>query len=595
MKRTRFTLKQRLYALAFIIIAIFLIVAGVMIYSIKRIERINEAKSTAMKLDAYTLKLRKHEKDFLAHDIINPNFYKTGTSEHVEAYLNDLNRTLLLNDSLKIGNFYKTAGIEKEVNTVNNLYENYRGIFLKLVNEQKLRGFKDYGLVGEMRKVIHEVENMLSQIDGEEDLKIHMLTLRRHEKDFLLRNDLSYIPKFKNEVLAFKNTLSDSNFEEEQQKAINLLIDKYKNAFIKLSEKVTLIGLTEDEGLFDELKKSVTQLESIVEIILKDITSYSKSSIAFNISILIVFIIMGILISLIIAIRIINFTYGRLGGEPVDLAEIANSIATGDLNISHEGGSTGQGVMKSMYMMVEKLKTIVSGFIEHSSLMASTAKQVNGKTQQISQGANLQAQSVENIIASIEEIVSNIEQNRENAVSTEIISIQAYNGISQLNATTDESGKANKVIADKIQIINDIAFQTNILALNAAVEAARAGSAGKGFAVVAQEVRNLAERSRLAADDIVKLTGKSVELGEKATEMMEKTLPEVKKTSDLVKSIAVGSVQQYTGTQQINNSIGELNKITQQNALDSEEMLLAVENLSKEAKQLKEIVSFFKL
>jgi methyl-accepting chemotaxis protein len=221
--------------------------------------------------------------------------------------------------------------------------------------------------------------------------------------------------------------------------------------------------------------------------------------------------------------------------------------------------------------------------------------QVSSASQQLSQGANEQASSVEEISSTMEEISANIEQNSENSSQTDKISRAAETGISEVNERSQKAVEANKQIAEKINIINEIAFQTNILALNAAVEAARAGEHGKGFAVVAAEVRKLAERSKVAAEEIVVLTQEGLKITEEAGTKLAEMLPEVEKTTRLVQEIAASSIEQNNGAGQVNNAIQQLNTVTQQNAASSEEMATSAEELASQAEQLKETVSFFRL
>ena len=155
--------------------------------------------------------------------------------------------------------------------------------------------------------------------------------------------------------------------------------------------------------------------------------------------------------------------------------------------------------------------------------------------------------------------------------------------------------QAMKQIADKIGIIDDIAYQTNLLALNAAIEAARAGDHGKGFAVVAAEVRKLAERSQVAAQEIGGVASNSVQLAEQAGALLDQIVPNIQKTSDLVQEITAASQEQTTGAAQINIAMGQMNQITQQNASASEELAATAEEMNAQASQLQELIGYFRL
>ena len=154
--------------------------------------------------------------------------------------------------------------------------------------------------------------------------------------------------------------------------------------------------------------------------------------------------------------------------------------------------------------------------------------------------------------------------------------------------------KTNREISEKISIINDVAYQTNILALNAAVEAARAGEYGKGFAVVASEVRKLAENSKRAADAIVEVTRLGLANSTTANDVMQETLPKVKNTSSLVNEIATASVEQNNGALQINEVIQRLNSVVQSNAESAAMLSQSADELSYQAENLRNITDFFK-
>ncbi len=250
---------------------------------------------------------------------------------------------------------------------------------------------------------------------------------------------------------------------------------------------------------------------------------------------------------------------------------------------------------KSISTLSKTLKEVIIGVQTGSAHIAQASNELSGTAQHLSQGSSEQASANEQVSASMEQMVSNINQNAENASVTEKIAQNASDGMNKLSLAALESMESIKEISQKITVISDIAFQTNILALNAAVEAAHAGEHGKGFAVVAAEVRKLAERSKTAAEEISNLSKKSVQITEKAGIYLQEAIPEINKTVQLVQNISLASSEQNSGANQINHAITELNKVTQQNAANSEEMASSSEELSAQAQQLNDLISFFKL
>jgi methyl-accepting chemotaxis protein len=214
---------------------------------------------------------------------------------------------------------------------------------------------------------------------------------------------------------------------------------------------------------------------------------------------------------------------------------------------------------------------------------------------QLSKGSAEQAASAEEVSTSIEEMVANIDQNTENAVKTEKITIETAKDVNIANELSSEAAKAMKLVSEKITVISDIAFQTNILALNAAVEAARAGEHGRGFSVVAAEVRKLAERSKSAADEIVSLVNTGLKVSNEAGEKTRMLVPDIEKTTQLIKEISAASLEQKTGAEQINLAMQQLNMITQENASSSDELTQSSNQLSVLATNLNRAVGFFKI
>ena len=202
--------------------------------------------------------------------------------------------------------------------------------------------------------------------------------------------------------------------------------------------------------------------------------------------------------------------------------------------------------------------------------------------------------TVTDIRTSMEEMVSNIKQNADNAQQTDKIATKSATDARESGKCVLEAVSAMKEIASKISIIEEIARQTNLLALNAAIEAARAGEHGKGFAVVAAEVRKLAERSQKAAGEINHLSGTTVKVSEKAGEMLDKLVPDIQKTAELVQEITAASKEQDTGSEQINKALQQLEKVIQQNASASEEMASTTEELTGQSDQLMSALGFFR-
>lgn len=278
-----------------------------------------------------------------------------------------------------------------------------------------------------------------------------------------------------------------------------------------------------------------------------------------------------------------------------DITEKAKMVASGDLTVELKMRSEKDELIMSLQNMVSSVSNVVEQVQSAADNITSASQEMSATAQQISQGATEQASAAEEVSTSMEQMSSNIQQNKDNAQQTEKISNSATKGMEKVSTASTESLNSIKKIAEKISIIGDIAFQTNILALNAAVEAARAGEHGRGFAVVAAEVRKLAERSKIAAEEINSLSKTSVEVTEDSARLMQTIIPEVEKTARLVQEITAASIEQDSGANQISNALNQLSQVTQQNTAGAEEMASSTEELSSQAEQLKEMISFFKV
>jgi methyl-accepting chemotaxis protein len=245
--------------------------------------------------------------------------------------------------------------------------------------------------------------------------------------------------------------------------------------------------------------------------------------------------------------------------------------------------------------LIDTISGTIAEVRSAAAQLSSASEQVSQTSQSLAHSASQQAAGVEQTTASLHEISASVKQNAESATVTDGIATQAAREAIEGGQAVGQTVDAMSSIANKIRVIDDIAYQTNLLALNAAIEAARAGEHGKGFAVVAAEVRKLAERSQVAAQEIGTLAGNSVHLAEKAGALLGRMVPSIHKTSELVQEIAAASGEQSDGVNQITGAMNHLNSTTQQTASASEELSATAEELSAQAGRLQDLMAFFRL
>ena len=275
----------------------------------------------------------------------------------------------------------------------------------------------------------------------------------------------------------------------------------------------------------------------------------------------------------------------------------ADALAEGDLTARPEAARDDEigRLLQAMAHMTDRLADIIGQVRGAADNLSAASEEVSATAQSLAQSASQQAASVEEISATLEQSTASVHTNTENAHTTDGMATQAAREAEAGGAAVAENVQAMRQIADKVGIIDDIAYQTNLLALNAAIEAARAGEHGKGFAVVAAEVRKLAERSQVAAGEIGTVAGTTVRQAAHAGELLERIVPAIGQTSALVRNIASASEEQARGIAQINQAMGQLNQATQQNASASEELAATAEEMGAQAESLQQLMHFFRL
>ncbi len=321
---------------------------------------------------------------------------------------------------------------------------------------------------------------------------------------------------------------------------------------------------------------------------------------------------LGVMLLLILIATVIARLVARSVSVPlVEAVMVAQRVAKGDLSAQFDTSSTNETgqLLRALRDMNDGLIKIVGDIRTSISSIGSATSDIASGNSDLSARTESQASSLEQTASSMEQITANVKQSADNAkqanamvTSASGVALKGGQVVSQVVSTMGAINESSRKIVDIIGVIDGIAFQTNILALNAAVEAARAGEQGRGFAVVAAEVRNLAQRSAAAAKEIKALISDSVEkvdvgnkLAGEAGQAMEEIVDSVKRITDIMSDIVMASQQQSSGIEQVNQAIGLIDEMTQQNAALVEQAAAASESLNQQSGILAESISIFTL
>lgn len=423
----------------------------------------------------------------------------------------------------------------------------------------------------------------------EESKKAFAVTRAEAEKDIARVNELvdherekawaaevgkhytEYLDTFEKEQLPLLEAAGNSNANMEAIRAVDEKIDQHLQEIDEPLEKISkslLDEMVETDKAFDATRLHATIVSAVLA-----------------------------LVAIGLAVFIAMFTTGSIVKPLSEAGEILDRISKGDMTvdiITDRKDEVGQ-MLSSAKNMVEALREIVADVTMAADPVAAGSHELSSSSQQVSQGASEQAASVEEISSSIEELASTVAQSADNARQTTTIASKAAKDAVEGGKAMAETVGAMQHIAEKIEVIEEIARQTNLLALNAAIEAARAGEHGKGFAVVASEVRKLAERSQVSAQEIKGVASSSVATATNAGKLINEIVPQIQKTAELVQEIDAASNEQARGLEENAKAIGQFDQVIQGNSAAAEEMASTSEELTAQAARLQETIAFFKV
>ena len=317
--------------------------------------------------------------------------------------------------------------------------------------------------------------------------------------------------------------------------------------------------------------------------------------------------VLGLLFGILSGVSLVR----SISGSLKQAMEATDAVAQGNLthSIRVNGKDEIAQLMQSLAAMQSSLVRVVSTVRQGSESVSTASAEIAQGNQDLSSRTESQASALEETAASMEELSSTVKQNADNArqanqlaQSASSVAVQGGEVVGQVVQTMRGISDSSKRIADIINVIDGIAFQTNILALNAAVEAARAGEQGRGFAVVASEVRSLAGRSAEAAKEIKLLISESVSRVDQGTTLvdqagatMQEVVSSIRRVTDIMGEISAASSEQSAGVSQVGEAVTQMDQATQQNAALVEQMAAAAASLRSQAQDLVQVVAVFTL
>ena len=431
-------------------------------------------------------------------------------------------------------------------------------------------------------------------------------------------NDDGVKKAFSDKVLEMELTYEENNYILKSQDLSNNLaileteVMNFLDNYLRLHPNADLGNSADPEVLANQARLFSAEYTNQTDAIMEPIGKFKKTLLAraeiekidaevtaseatvIGLVVLIayvVFIVLALFFAMVYILR-------SLGSEPEILKNLLARVEDGDLTVNFTEGSAKKypnSLSGSIQASLAKIASVMHDTVSMLVLVTQQSETMYSSSQELAIGVERLASSTQKISANMREIAEHARQTADNAGETRFIAGQTVSDSREGGEAVIHTVNAMNDIAMKISIIEDIADQTNLLALNAAIEAARAGEAGKGFAVVAGEVRKLAERSSIAANEINGMTTDSVAIVDRAGKLISGVVPNIEKTGQLIEEIAAASRNQDAGMQRIQDAIHEMEAAAEENTSASTQLSEIAQLLHQHAADLMDKIAFFKV